>query len=85
MGQDQFKKSLISLLDLKARLACPTFAGGVTINNANNEAKIVFGTSGSSTMHTDLNVGGVISATGVMYGGSDPCLTSYRAYTKTAS
>ena len=30
-----------------------------------------------------MNVGGVISATGVIYSGGDPCLTSYDAYTKT--
>ncbi len=43
-------------LALEASLASQTFTDGLTINSANDEAKIAFGTSGSSTMHTDLNV-----------------------------
>ncbi len=35
-------------------------------------------------MYTDVKAGGVISATGVIYSGSDPCLNRYSTYTKTA-
>ncbi len=31
--------------------ANPTFTGGLAINSANNEAKLVFGASGSSTIY----------------------------------